>query len=121
MQRLSGKEKLKIVEEYMNTNRSLQEVSIRNAISFDTLKLWVRYYRLHGKDAFIKEDIKKRKFTKEFKIAICDEYRETGCSLNAISIKYVLDPSTVRVWLKKYDILKASLIEENTEDSSSEV
>ena len=95
--------KLKAIQEYINGNKSLSEISNELECHLETVREWATMYRGCGESIF---DDKKnnQSYSKEFKEQIVKEYLEGKGSLSDLRIKYnIFSDSTILNWISKYN------------------
>ena len=70
----------------------------------EKVREWIRMYELNGSLAFNDNNGKKRKYSKEFKTMVIEDYLSSGLSELTITAKYNLTScSILREWIKKYN------------------
>lgn len=102
MNKFSKKEKIMLVEQYLNQDAGLWLFSKNKGLSFSTLRDWVRIYQAFGKEGF--EQGLNRHYPEKLKIQAVQEYLSGGTSQEKICKKYKINsPCLFRSWILKYN------------------
>ena len=89
MNKFSKKEKIMLVEQYLNQDAGLWLFSKNKGLSFSTLRDWVRIYQTFGKEGF--EQGLNRHYPEKLKIQAVQEYLSGGTSQEKICKKYKIN------------------------------
>ena len=101
-QKISVKEKLKLVLSCLNHEVSIREAARRMNADYETVKMWISIYENEGADGFTHQGAKR--YTAEMKTAAVKEYLQGDESIQTICKKYGLrDTHTFRNWIKVYN------------------
>jgi transposase-like protein len=100
---LSFEEKVKAVNLCIDGKESVHGCARKLRVSEETLRCWIRLYKLRGDEGLIPSSIK-RKYSPELKILAVEEYLLGGSSLCEICAKYnVTKKNMVQKWVKLYN------------------
>lgn len=99
--KFSIKEKERIVLSILEEGSdSYHSISRKYNTSHRLVSLWVESYKVHGKLglSFKNELI----YTGEFKLKLLQEMKMEGLSFHQLSVKYLISPSLLSIWKRKY-------------------
>jgi|SRR5699024_2195702 len=96
-------EKVEILQACDSEDYSLNEVCTFYNVHHKTIKIWQEKYNKYGMDG-LKESGKKKKYSRELKIAAIKDYESGNYSLRDVVGKYeISDTHVLRQWIKKYN------------------
>jgi len=97
----SKKTMINACEEYFSGKGSYDSIAKSLNVESTTIKRWCLKYEAHGSIAF-EVKIKKNSYTKEFKMAIINEYLLENISFRDLGAKYNLSDGMINKWLNMY-------------------
>lgn len=94
--------KLEIVQEHLNTDRSIHSLVAEYKVSKDSIKKWIYNYQTYGVEG-LTESKSWKNYSDELKLHAVQEYLEGKSGLRQITLKYkISDDSVLRRWIKRY-------------------
>lgn len=101
--RLPIEEKLKIVEEYLNGEISINACAQRYKLSRATVRSWVELYKARGIKGLIPSE-QTRKYSVEIKKRAVEEYQSGWGTQSDICVKYdISNRSMLTRWIERYN------------------
>ncbi len=101
--KLTNKQRIKAVEEYLKGEGSYESIAKKYGISKTTFRNYVRRARSEGIGGLRISSINK-KYSKAIKLSAAEEYLAGKGSLYAICTKYkISDTKLLRTWIKCYN------------------
>lgn len=93
-----------ICKRYQN-GETCSDLAKEYGVHANTIYFWVRMYEANGAKVFEKNDIKgNKKYSKEFKLKLVEEYLSGQSTTREICYKYgMLSHTVVERWIKKYN------------------
>lgn len=101
-------EKEKIVLTILKGKTSYRSTALKYQTSHRLISLWVDCYKMHGKSGL--SFINGRVYTGEFKLGLLKEMETRGLSLQQMSAKHLITPSTLSIWRRQYEQFGASAL-----------
>lgn len=99
--------KIQACKDFLENGKSRKQIALELSMGqkgHERVREWIRMYELNGSLAFNDNDGKKRKYSKEFKTMVIEDYLTSGSSELAVTAKYNLSScSILREWIKKYN------------------
>lgn len=93
--------KLRLVTIIQQGKDSIGGLSKREGLDKSSLKFWVKLYEYYGEQGL--RGLAQKSFTIEEKIAIIQEYQQSGLSLMDTCVKYrISNPSVLSIWNNKF-------------------
>ena len=100
-QKLEIKEKVRILQTYLDGEISISEGSREAGVNMEAFRRWIHIYENYGVDGFLQK--RNQQYSMETKTAAVMEYQQGGSSLMALCKKYkIKDTRTLRGWIKVY-------------------
>lgn len=101
MTKITFKEKLWAVNEYLNGTDSYQVIADRLTVHESAIKKWVRMFQHQGENALRK---KYTNYTLEFKLDVLTFMHETGASfLETAAVFNISAPSSILTWQRRME------------------
>lgn len=99
-------QKIKACEEYLSSKKSAIQIAAELELGKsgdNTIRLWAKKYQINGYSTFLYKE-HNRKYTKEFKKQVVEEYLSGAGSTYNLALKYSIPkPYTISVWAKRYN------------------
>lgn len=101
MAKFTSEEKLQVALRYTEGNESFGDIAKELGIDRKNIQIWVRQYKYHGEEAFIKQYTN---YSAQFKLDVLNYMIEHGTSLNeTAAIFQIAAPSTILQWRKQFE------------------
>lgn len=101
--KVSSKEKLQAVYEYLGGKGSLKTIAQKYCVGYTSFRQWIQKYRAFGESAFIKTG-HNASYSVEFKQMVIEVYLSGKGSFEDLAVKYKIPSSaTVRQWVLRYN------------------
>lgn len=101
--KLSKEMKLRIVQEYIEGNKSVRELADEYGYHVNHIRRLIMFYKNFGESVF-EEKPRNKSYSKELKIQAIQDYLDGKGSIEDISIKYgIINHSILHTWIKKYN------------------
>lgn len=99
-------EKLKACEEYLSGENSAVEIARKLQMGKNgerTVRYWIKQYQANGPE-ILQETKTNKRYTKEFKFQVVEEYLSGSGSLSDLLAKYrIRSTRQIRQWISKYN------------------
>lgn len=94
--------KAQIVNEYLSTTQSINDLSEKYQIDNRRIGEWIQQYRLNGIDS-LKRRRHKRTFTTDFKLNVIDYYQTHEDSMAEVAARFDILTAQVPVWRSQFE------------------
>ena len=94
--------KTQIVQEYLSTSQSTNDLSKKYQISRRRIAEWIQRYQLRGIDA-LKKRRHKRIFTTDFKLNVIDYYQTHEDSMAEVAARFDILTAQVSSWRSQFE------------------
>lgn len=99
--RFNIEEKERIVQAILNGMETYHSAGVKQNTSHRLISLWVDSYKVHGRSGLsFKNGLS---YSGELKLELLQEMRSEGLSLHQLSVKYLISPSVLSTWKRKYE------------------
>ncbi len=101
MAKLNAEQRVQAIQRYLYGNESMTEISNNIGVTISVLSGWIRLYKIHGVEAFLKSYTN---YPAAFKMDVLTYMNDNGVSsVDAAAIFNISSSGMIRTWKKRFE------------------